>query len=638
MAVAGLVFEGAFGLINPKLQPYPHLAQRSQSIVGLKIVSKDVDQGSMVLEVEDVFSGDFEQTRIQLDTVEELKDEVIFIDQGMYLSAFVGYSPTGEEPNRIIFYTGSGVWQEAERDPDNPANWTWTKVRDEQTVSSFFGCFNGDLKKFYELMEALSDDRYYFPPRPFSRFQKQEIAAFEKPVLGVALYDVNGDGMTDIYAASEEGNRLFLQESELEFVDATEKLNLAGVAGESCSFADVDLDGRADLLTGSAIYTQNEDGTFKKSELLPEEGLSDLLSSSFVDLNADGWPDVLISKREGGLQAFLNSGEEGGAFTDITASLKINESTSGLTGYFSFGDWNNDGSSDIYYSGGSGMMLISSKENDGFESLSLGMDMSVFEEGFTGVGAMGTLWGPERLSLLVPSDASYSLMVQEKEGGLHSRITATNELENEPGENQMAVLVEDLNADGLVDVFTASRTGVNAYHTNRGAGSFMNGPKYDSNAFPSDMMNIAVAGMAAGDATEDGANDLLIGGKDGSLNLYINRTLDSRYEPGLGTLYHARKRYETKLLAVDVGGPKGVVGAKVTVIAEDGRVAASRQLGTNINTGSCSPTTLNIGIREPGKYKLAVEWSDGVRCERPIELKKDDDTMIPFELKRPEEG
>jgi len=80
--------------------------------------------------------------------------------------------------------------------------------------------------------------------------------------------------------------------------------------------------------------------------------------SSFVQLNDDGHPDILLSHVEGGLTALLNDGR--GNFTDVTGKLDLDDEACGVggNGYFAPGDFNNDGQTDLYYATGKGLILL----------------------------------------------------------------------------------------------------------------------------------------------------------------------------------------------------------------------------------------------------------------------------------------
>ncbi len=194
------------------------------------------------------------------------------------------------------------------------------------------------------------------------------------PLFGpsLALGDINGDGLPDIYVVDPAGtNRLLENKGHGKFADITEKTGTAGPAGSVFAvFADYNNSGHASLFVvgaaGVTLYRNDGEGTFvdetEKAGLKTDTG--ELISRALlVDADNDGFLDLVLcgytnlkappAKPEfdfpGDFPAaqtrlFRNNGD--GTFRDITP-------TTGLAGArgrmrdAAFADFDNDGYSDL---------------------------------------------------------------------------------------------------------------------------------------------------------------------------------------------------------------------------------------------------------------------------------------------------
>ena len=116
---------------------------------------------------------------------------------------------------------------------------------------------------------------------------------------GVALADVDGDDLPDIYFAGLSGsNALYRNLGDWRFEDVTERARLAaaGRFSTGCVFADVDGDGDVDLLLTAMGGTSSvffNDGTGRFTESVLSEG-GGATSMALADTDGDGDLDLYV--------------------------------------------------------------------------------------------------------------------------------------------------------------------------------------------------------------------------------------------------------------------------------------------------------------------------------------------------------
>jgi hypothetical protein len=218
------------------------------------------------------------------------------------------------------------------------------------------------------------------------------------------------------------------------------------------------------------------------------------------------------------------------------------------------------------------------------------------------------------------------LLLESRRGGIADVTRFGNEIQDDVAAASM-VLADDLNADGTVDIYIATRQkgSPSFFATNRGYASFMLEEKYaPGKVIPAEVYNTAAAALAAGDVDGDGANDLLVAGSDGTIRLLLNRTLEGRLAATRpSTPADERKRIEAKSLTVRFDSAVGVVGARVRLLDAEGACVAAGAIGSNIGVGCCGPQQTILTVREPGRYVLEVQFSDGAKSTTPVDLQAD---------------
>lgn len=201
--------------------------------------------------------------------------------------------------------------------------------------------------------------------------------------MGVAVGDFDNDGFTDLFVTGVGGDRLYRNRGDGTFEDVTRQMGLGDAGfGSSVAFLDFDRDGYLDLLVGRYVHWTPEtdincnlDGVHRiyctpetyrgqsnhlyrnmggrwfqdvthMSGIYHPEGKT--LGVAVLDVNRDGWPDLVVANDTERNFLFVNNGD--GTFTESGVMTGIAYSESGATRGgmgIDVGDVNGDGFPDV---------------------------------------------------------------------------------------------------------------------------------------------------------------------------------------------------------------------------------------------------------------------------------------------------
>lgn len=334
---------------------------------------------------------------------------------------------------------------------------------------------------------------------------------------GVALGDINNDGLLDIYFTANQGqNKLYLNRGGLKFDDITEQAKVGGSKPWSTgvSMVDINADGFLDIYVCNSgdldgenkqneLFINNGNLTFTEmaaSYKLDDKGFS--THASFFDYDKDGDIDVYLLnnsyKAIGGFDLKKNEREKrdilggdklmeniDGEFFDISEKAGIYGSVIGFGLGVTVGDVNNDNWEDIYVSNDffeRDYLYINNKNGTFSEQLeqqtraisgaSMGADMAdINNDGFNDIFVTEMLPSDySRLKSVTTFEDWNKYQLKINAGYYHQFTRNTLQLNNannsfseigrmsgvEASDWSWGALIFDMDNDGLKDLFIAN--------------------------------------------------------------------------------------------------------------------------------------------------------------------------------------
>lgn len=200
-------------------------------------------------------------------------------------------------------------------------------------------------------------------------------------------------------------NRMFVNDGNNQYTDRALEFGLQNRNQSwAVDFGDIDNDGDLDLVVtnhDSNMQLFLNDGTGHYTEATTGSGLAitgAFLQAKFVDLDNDGYLDLITSGNLGGSAEHYFRGFGNGTFTEMPNLLP--ESSSRNLHTFAVGDMNHDGFIDVYGGYGQSYVNPSTSRNDdlylnnGNSNHFLSFTLRGVQSNPDGVGARVTLYGP----------------------------------------------------------------------------------------------------------------------------------------------------------------------------------------------------------------------------------------------------
>ena len=329
---------------------------------------------------------------------------------------------------------------------------------------------------------------------------------------GVAIADINNDGLDDIYFSRKSAaNKLYINRGNFQFEEVSGEFGVDYAGDTNCSlFWDFDNDGDQDLFLGNKFdYTKlyrNDGAMFTDvTETMGIASHGNLRSLNAADIDNDGDLDLYVAYTQKQNVLWRNDGD---TFTNIIDDSGIDDSKSSMAAIFF--DYNEDGLIDLYQTrdGDQGNLM--------YKNLGDGKFQDVSDE--TGTGYKGQGMGVDVGDM--NNDGLLDLYITNLYDNVLLANIGNGRFVNVTGQKPISdrgmgwgTLLFDVNNDGLKDIYVANDSTFPVEEEDLPNMLYINLDHFNftMNDYVGDIQNVLASyGTASADFDLDGRLDLVI--------------------------------------------------------------------------------------------------------------------------------
>lgn len=420
----------------------------------------------------------------------------------------------------------------------------------------------------------------------------------------VAWGDVNCDGFQDLFVGGHHGSSsaLYIGNGS-QLLEAGEVYNISWMTNiRSAQFIDYDLDGRLDLFcltddeSAVLLCNQQSDGRYRPIPIALAQDNARALTSSWHDLDGDGYPELLLSLVGSGgssMSVYHHSElefseERGSAFPEL--DMQVSSMT--------WADWNHDGLADLFVGSANSdhSCRLLTRTESGWE------DRTPYEAFDPKIGVKGCVWADfdnnQRLDFFTPGLVEHTTLQMyqpDSPTAIYKNMAPVIGLDQTAGNSEYAHAI-DANMDGWMDIF-ALRSGVkpgNALMINSNGDSW----KDVAADVGIELMYEHNNACAWADFDNDGDPDLAIAQEGTGVKLFRNN------------VEHRHEYVTLRLCQSDWNAP--ISGCQIWFQFEHAKAIASTDqwLSSNGDDGS-SITLVNSSAFKSADVLCRVTWPSG---------------------------